>query len=45
MRDDQGLVVESGEEPEGEEVEEPREEHALDVRDQLRLTHQPVQPG
>jgi hypothetical protein len=26
-------------------MKEPREEHAFDVRDQLSLTHQPVQAG
>jgi hypothetical protein len=26
-------------------MKEPREEHAFDVRDQLGLTHQPVQAG
>ena len=45
VRDDQRLVVEGGQEPEGEKVEEAGEEHALDVRYQLGLTNQPVQSG
>jgi hypothetical protein len=37
--------VQDGEEPERQEVEESGEEHALDVRDQFRLTNQPIQAG
>ena len=45
MRNHQRLVVKGSKEPERKEVKESGEEHALDVRDKLGLSNQPVKTG
>ena len=44
VRDDQSFMVKNCQNPERYEVKEPREEHALDVRHELSLPHQTIQP-
>ena len=39
------LVVHGVQQPARQEVEEAREEHRLNVRDQLRLAHEAVEAG
>lgn len=39
VRNDKGLLMQDSQEPQGQEVQQPREEHALDVRDQLCLAN------
>ncbi len=43
VRDDERLLVQHREEARRQEVQQTREEHALDVRDQLGLPYQTIQ--